>query len=222
MAVRRMNKRNAARILIYLFGLFLMSFSVVLSIVSDLGINAINAVPYVLHLWSGLSLGNLLTAVYCVFILIEIMLLRREFEWFQLAQIAVAFLFGWFTDFWKAVFQGIVLPAYWVKFAMMILSTVIRAIAIALYVDTELIPTPSEGLTQALSKKTGVAFHTMKTIQECALIAIAVLLSFVLIGALHGVREGTIILSVVIGPVMGFVQRFIKPFVRKLCFDKGQ
>lgn len=212
-------KQNGCRLIIYVFGLFLLSFSVVLSILSDLGINAINAVPYVLHLWSGFSLGNLLTAVYCVFILIQVLLLRREFQWFQLFQIAVAFVFGWFTDFWKWVFSGITLSSYGAKFALMVVSTVIRAIAIALYVDTEMIPSPAEGLTGALSKKTVVAFHTMKTIQECALIAIAVILSFLLFGSLKGVREGTVISSVIIGPIIGFVQRFIKPFVRKLCFD---
>lgn len=220
MKEKLMKKQNVFRAGIYLVGLFLLSFSVVLSIVSDLGINAINAIPYVLHLWSGMSLGNLLTIVYCVFIFIQVLLLRRDFEWIQLFQIAVAFLFGWFTDFWKWVFSGVTLSSYGMKFMLMIVSTVIRAIAIALYVDAELVPSPAEGLTQALSRKTGVPFHTMKTIQECALIAIAVALSFILFAALKGVREGTVISSVIIGPIMGCVQRVIKPFVRKLCFDQ--
>lgn len=220
MRAQLLRKQNILRFIFYVLGLFLLSFSVVLSIVSDLGINAINAIPYVLHLKSGISLGYLLTAVYCVFILLQVLLLRRDFEWIQLFQIAVAFGFGYFTDFWKWVFANMTLTSYGAKFALMLVATVIRAIAIALYVDADLIPSPAEGLTGALSKKTGVPFHTMKTIQECALIAIAVALSFILFGTLKGVREGTVISSVIIGPIMGFMQKYIKPFVRKHCFDQ--
>ena len=98
-AVKRLKAEDlslwARRLLIYLLGLGLMALGVVFSARSGLGVSPVGSLANVLY-QIGLSrnapgwvnLGNCTIAVYCLYILAEAVILRKEFKAGMLLQLA--------------------------------------------------------------------------------------------------------------------------------------
>lgn len=68
------------RIPIYLIGMFLMTIGVNLSVLSGLGVSPIDTIPYILSLILQKSLGLCSTLVFSVYIVLQILILRRKFQ----------------------------------------------------------------------------------------------------------------------------------------------
>ena len=64
--------------LILLAGLFIMAFGVAFSITADLGTSPISSVPYTISLISPLTVGTATIAMHCVFIALQILILRKK------------------------------------------------------------------------------------------------------------------------------------------------
>lgn len=95
-------KHLAARLGLLLAGLVVMSFGVALSIKAELGTSPISSLPYVSAQIAGLSVGTTTIILNTLFVLMQILLLRRDYEWPQLLQIAVAVVFGLLIDLFGA------------------------------------------------------------------------------------------------------------------------
>lgn len=216
------------RILIYALGLLFLAFSVAFARNSDLGISPVNSLPNAIWLVTseklglGISFGTWVTIVFCFFIVLQIALLRKNFKWYNLFQIAFSTLFGYFSDFAKLALGSFTLPGYIGQLVMLLISIVLIAIGISLYVDTKLIPMPTEGLIQAISDVTKAKFHNVKTISDCCIVLTSTLISIIFLGKLVGVREGTVISALLVGKVIGILQKWIKPAVDKLCFPEAK
>lgn len=63
-------------------GLAVMAFGVAFSIAGALGTSPISSVPYVTSCISGLSVGTTTIIMNCIFVLIQIAILRRQYQWF--------------------------------------------------------------------------------------------------------------------------------------------
>lgn len=213
------------RILIYALGLLFLAFSVAFARNSDLGISPVNSLPNAIWMVCTeklpglpLSFGNWVTIVFCFFILLQIVLLRKNFKWYNIFQIAFSTLFGFFSDFAKWALGSFTIPGYIGQLSMLLISIVLIAIGISLYVDTKLIPMPTEGLIQAISDVTKLKFHNVKTITDCAIVITAALLTLIFLGKITGIREGTIISALLVGKVIGILQKWIRPAVDRICF----
>lgn len=61
-----------------------MAFGVAFSIRADLGTSPISSVPYVISLIAPVTVGTATIAMHAVFVLLQILLLRRQFALLQL------------------------------------------------------------------------------------------------------------------------------------------
>ena len=89
------------RILIYVLGLYLTAMGVVFSARSALGVSPVSSLGNVLFQIGRdagapavVNLGNCTTAVFCLYLLVELLILRRDFKAEMLLQIVVSLLFG--------------------------------------------------------------------------------------------------------------------------------
>ena len=87
------------RYLLFLTGLAIMAFGVAFSIKADLGTSPISSVPYVVSLFTPFTVGTATIVMHCVFIFLQILILRKKYHPIQLMQLPVAFFFGYLTDF---------------------------------------------------------------------------------------------------------------------------
>ena len=88
------------RYILFILCLFFMGIGVALTKHGELGVSPISSVANVISIkFSFLSFGTWLTISNCVLLLGQVILLRKNFMPFQLLQIPLSFLFGYFTDF---------------------------------------------------------------------------------------------------------------------------
>ncbi len=209
------------RTLLYCLGLMCIAFGVAFSINSNLGVSPVNALPYVVSVITGFNLGNCIIAVFTFYILLQVIILRKEFRLIDLTQILFSTFFGYFTNFSKWVLGDFVLPTYFGQLAMLGISIVFIATGITLYVNARLVNMPMEGLTDAVSKKiTKKPFHDTKVIIDCTVVIVAVIFSVAFLGKLEGVREGTIISAFLIGRTMKPIQKKLVPIINKLVYKE--
>ena len=232
MAVKRRMKQKldktfitlwAKRLLIYLVGLYLMAIGVVFSARSNLGVSPVGSLANVLYQIglsigapSYINLGNCTIAVYCLYILVEALLLRRDFKPQMLLQLVASFLFGQLVNLATAMLSFLPLPGNYVLQMLYLLCSVpLVAAGVMLYLSPNILPTPGEGMSLAISKLTGLSVGSSKTIFDCSMVVISAVTSLIFFHGLVGVREGTVICALLVGFVMKQLQKpFQKPLLR--------
>lgn len=215
--------RWGKRLFIYCLGLYLMAIGVVFSSASGLGVSPVGALANVLYLIgcaenapSFVTLGNCTIAVYCLYILVELLLLRRDFEPRMLLQLVASILFGKLVDLAKLMMAFLPAPGnYAVQMLYLLCSIPLVAVGVMLYLSPNILPTPGEGMSLAISKKTGLTLGSAKIVFDCSLVVLSALTSLVYFHGLVGVREGTVLCALLVGFVMRQLMRVAeKPLMR--------
>ena len=150
------------RYLVLFAGLWIMAFGVAFSIKANLGTSPISSVPYVVSLFAPLTVGNATILMHCVFILIQILLLRRKYERIQLMQLPVAFLFGYLTDFGVWALEKVVCRTYWQQWLACLAGIILVAVGVSLEVKADVVVLAGEGVVLAICKVLPVKFGFMK------------------------------------------------------------
>lgn len=180
-------RRYAAFVII----LFVIAFGTSLSIRANLGSSPISAPPYILSLIPGMkfSMGQLTIFMHVIFILIQMLLLRKDFEKRQYAQILVSFLFGFYTDLtmWMTGFMQVPLTmnptiGYPLRFTELLAGGAILAFGIACEVRCDSLMLAGEGLPLAISKFLKRDFGKVKICSDTSLVTIGVIFMLVFFG----------------------------------------
>lgn len=206
------------RVLVYVLGLFFMAAGVAVSVNANLGISPVNSLPYVIGQISGFALSSCVIEVFTVYIIAQIVLLRREFKWINLTQLIFSTIFGYFVDFAKWLLGDFCLPTYAGRLVMLAISIVVVSVGVELYLEVNLVPMPMEGMTLALAQVLKKPFPNVKIAVDCTVVLLGLVLSLVFLHRLDGVREGTVIAAVVTGKMIALVKKPISPLVQRVCF----
>ena len=201
-------KHFAARCALLLAGLAVMALGVALSIKAELGTSPILSVPYVSGLISGLSVGTTTIIVNSLFVLAQILMLRSQYDWYQLLQIPVAIVFGLMIDMFSLLMGDIVLSSYIQQWLFCAAGIIFVALGVSMEVTAELITTAGEGLVLAICQVTSFKFGNVKVAVDVTLVILAAAASLLVLGELAGVREGTAAAAVLVGLL---TKQFVKP-----------
>jgi len=206
------------RILIYVFGVFVLSLGVVFSVNAGLGLSPVQVVPFVFSLAGGLTLGTSMFAVLTIFTLLQIAILRKQFKLIQLTQIVVAFLFGYMVDFSFFLVGGVQFYGYFGQLLKLAIGIILTACGVTIHMQAQLVNLPPEALTAAITSKIpNGEFHKVRIVQDLTLVTIAAVLSFVTLdGNLYGIREGTVISAVLVGKCIQYTNRILASSLRAL------
>lgn len=190
----------AKRYLLLLAGLSIMAFGVAFSIKASLGTSPISSVPYVVSLFAPLTVGTATIIMHCVFILLQILILRRNYHPIQLMQLPVAVFFGYLTDFGVWAVRGIHCSTYWQQWIVCLIGILLVAAGVSLEVKAGVVVLAGEGVVLAICKVLPkIKFGYMKVGFDVTLVVIACILSFTFTGHLQGVREGTVAAALLVG-----------------------
>ena len=201
------------RIVVLLVGLFFIAFGVALSAKSELGVSPSSTIPYVVsravpESLSGIfSMGNLIIALHCIYIIVQIVLLNKNYKPIQLCQLALAIAFGKFTDLTLLLVADLVVTNYLLKLLLCVLACICMGIGLFLEVKANLFTMPAEGAISVISKKAHKEFGHLKIGWDFMEILIGVILSLIFFHGLIGVREGTIIAAFLVGLVVQFCNK---------------
>lgn len=189
----------AKRIIFLCLGLTIMAFGVVFSIKAALGTSPISSVPYVTSTISGLSVGTTTIIMNFMFVLIQIAILRKKYDWFQLLQFPAAIVFGTMIDVADYVLKPVEFSNYLEQWLLCVVGIFLVALGVSVEVMANLVTTEGEGIVLAICQVAPVKFSNMKVAFDVTLVCISIALSFIFLGHLDGVREGTIAAAVFVG-----------------------
>lgn len=207
-----MNRENlVVRTLILIAGVFIMAFGVSISIRSGLGTTPISSVPYVYNIiFEKISVGTYSILLNLLFVLFQMMILKKDFKAYQLLQIPVVLVFGWFIDVHLAWNEGVFVPANYVwQWIYTLLSCVIIAFGIFLQVKADVSLLPGEGLIMAISRTLKKDFGFTKILFDSALVLVSLISIFIFLDKLEGVREGTIASAFLVGFILQFYNKHL-------------
>lgn len=208
------------RYILFILCLFFMGIGVELTKHGELGVSPISSVANVISIkFSFLSFGTWLTISNCVLLLGQVILLRKNFMPFQLLQIPLSFLFGYFTDFGLYLASFIPNDIYIVKLLLVIFGIVVLGFGITLGVIANVILNSGEAFVKALSDVIHKEFSNVKIAFDVSWVAFSIVLSLIFFGGeLVGTREGTILSAVFTGVAVKLWLKLIKkPIERIIC-----
>ena len=201
------------RYLIFLVGLFVNSLGVSLITKANLGTSPISSIPYVLSLNFPFTLGNF-TIFFSIFLIVlQLIILRKNFELEHILQIPVSIIFGYFIDLTMILFSWVNPEAYIMKIVYLLIGCLILGVGVYMEVLADVVMLPGESFVRAIVLTWKTNFGTTKICFDVSMSVIAAVLSFVFAGRLDGVREGTVIAALLVG----FIARLIG---KKLVFLK--
>lgn len=212
-----MKKENLpVRMLMLLTGIFVIAFGVALSIRSNLGTTPISSVPYVYNIvFPAVTVGTFTILLNLLFVVLQIVLLRKNFKPYLLLQVPVVFIFGWFIDFSLYLLGGAVPGNYLVQWVFCIVSCVIIAFGVFLQVKANVVMLPGDGLVIALADTLRKEFGLTKILFDSFLVLVSLITVLIIREGFHGVREGTVASALLVGFIVQFYQKHIR-FVDKL------
>ena len=116
-------------------------------------------------------------------------------------------IFGYFITFSNMIVTFNTATNYFMQLVLLFISIVFIAIGVTMYLTSDLIPMPAEGVMLAIQKKKPkLQFHNIKTTFDVSVVIIAAVISLIVLGRLIGVREGTLIAAYGVGKMMGLIK----------------
>ena len=212
-----------SRYLWFVLGVLVNSFGVALITQAALGTSPISSIPYVLSLRFPITLGEFTFILNLVYILGQIVLLRRAFQPIQLLQIAVNVIFSAFIDVSMNLLSWLQPDHIVVKLIALILGCAILGVGISIEVAPDVLVVPGEGIVRAMTQVSGKRFGSVKVFFDCTLVAIALILSFLFFHGLNGLGLGTVISALIIGRFVNLYNRYLPliPYLRGLPAAPG-
>lgn len=190
------------RWLTFLLGVFVMSVGIALSVQGQLGTAPISTFPAVIDAATSWTVGSVTVVMNFVFVLIQVLMLRRNFQLFQLVQIPIAMVFGAVIDLSIFLTNWAQTDNYLLQWVVTIIGALVLGVGVYIQVQPKLLYLPGEGVVMVLTKVTTVRFGTMKQLFDWSLVIISAVLSLVLMQRLEGVREGTVFAAFAVGGVV--------------------
>ncbi len=215
-------QEKAKRYIIFLIGLFINSLGVSLITKANLGTSPISSIPYVLSLNFPFTLGNFTIIFSILLILLQLLILRKNFKAEHLLQIPVSILFGYFIDFTMVLLAFVNPQSYVVKVIDLLTGCLILGFGVYIEVLANVVMLPRESFVRAITQTWNLEFGTIKVIFDVSMSVIAIVMSLMLSHRVNGVREGTIIAALLVGAIarqfgkrLSFLNEKLFPSVRE-------
>ncbi|MCY7154838.1 DUF6198 family protein [Streptococcus gallolyticus subsp. gallolyticus] len=205
-----MRDHLSKRLIMYFLGLFTMTIGVALSVKSNLGVSPVSSIPYTMTCIWGIEMGKATIIFHCFLVLLQMILLRRNFKPINLLQVLVGIVFGYFTTFCNWGVSFLPTPENLViRLLIMLISTVIIAFGIFMYLPPNIMPLAGEGAMKAVSDVTGIAFPKVKVGFDITMVVISLISCLIFIKGLGSVGIGTIVAAFLVGSILNVIENVL-------------
>lgn len=194
------------RYIFLLVGLFVNGLGVSFITKAGLGTSPITSIPYTLSLGFTPTVG-MFTLVFNIFLVIlQVILLRRNFQLQNLLQLPIIALFSFFIDLTMSLLGFMQPETYAMKVVSLIVGCLILGFGVFMEMVANVAMLPGEATVRAVSDVFSTDFGKTKIAFDSSMTIIAAILSFIMFKHLDGVREGTIVAAILVG----FIARLFK------------
>ena len=197
------------RYIFLLVGLFVNGLGVSFITKAGLGTSPITSIPYTLSLGFTPTVG-MFTLVFNIFLVIlQVILLRRNFQLQNLLQLPIIALFSFFIDLTMSLLGFMQPETYAMKIVSLIVGCLILGFGVFMEMAANVAMLPGEATVRAVSDVFSTDFGKTKIAFDSSMTVIAAILSFIMFRHLDGVREGTIVAAILVG----FIARLFKKYI---------
>lgn len=197
------------RYIFLLAGLFASGLGVSFITKTGLGTSPITSIPYTLSLGFTPTVG-MFTLVFNIFLVIlQVILLRRNFQLQNLLQLPIIALFSFFIDLTMSLLGFMQPETYAMKVVSLIVGCLILGFGVFMEMVANVAMLPGEATVRAVSDVFSTDFGKTKIAFDSSMTVIAAILSFIMFRHLDGVREGTIVAAILVG----FIARLFKKYI---------
>ena len=197
------------RYIFLLAGLFVNGLGVSFITKAGLGTSPITSIPYTLSLGFTPTVG-MFTFVFNIFLIIlQVILLRRNFQLQNLLQLPIIALFSFFIDLTMSLLGFIQPETYVLKVISLVIGCLILGFGVFMEMVANVAMLPGEATVRAVSDVFSTDFGKTKIAFDSSMTVIAAILSFIMFKHLDGVREGTIVAAILVG----FIARLFKKYI---------
>lgn len=197
------------RYIFLLAGLFVNGLGVSFITKAGLGTSPITSIPYTLSLGFTPTVG-MFTLVFNIFLVIlQVILLRRNFQLQNLLQLPIIALFSFFIDLTMSLLGFMQPETYAMKVVSLIVGCLILGFGVFMEMTANVAMLPGEATVRAVSDVFSTDFGKTKIAFDSSMTVIAAILSFIMFRHLDGVREGTIVAAILVG----FIARLFKKYI---------
>ena len=197
------------RYIFLLVGLFVNGLGVSFITKAGLGTSPITSIPYTLSLGFTPTVG-MFTLVFNIFLIIlQVILLRRNFQLQNLLQLPIIALFSFFIDLTMSLLGFMQPKTYAMKVVSLIVGCLILGFGVFMEMAANVAMLPGEATVRAVSDVFSTDFGKTKIAFDSSMTVIAAILSFIMFRHLDGVREGTIVAAILVG----FIARLFKKYI---------
>lgn len=197
------------RYIFLLAGLFVNGLGVSFITKAGLGTSPITSIPYTLSLGFTPTVG-MFTLVFNIFLIIlQVILLRRNFQLQNLLQLPIIALFSFFIDLTMSLLGFMQPETYAMKVVSLIVGCLILGFGVFMEMAANVAMLPGEATVRAVSDVFSTDFGKTKIAFDSSMTVIAAILSFIMFKHLDGVREGTIVAAILVG----FIARLFKKYI---------
>ena len=197
------------RYIFLLAGLFVNGLGVSFITKAGLGTSPITSIPYTLS--PGFTpTGGMFTLFFnLLLIVLQIILLRRNFQLQNLLQLPIIALFSFFIDLTMSLLGFIQPETYAMKVVSLVIGCLILGFGVFMEMVANVAMLPGEATVRAVSDVFSTDFGKTKIAFDSSMTVIAAIMSFIMFKHLDGVREGTIVAAILVG----FVARLFKKYI---------
>lgn len=210
-------RKFGIRISVFLIGVLFLVLGVVICSKINLGMAPFDSMVYNASLAFGIKYGTINIIVGIAFVLIQLLILRKEFKLVGLVQFILLLYISVLIDFFMyRIFAFSFSEALSVRIPLFVLGMCLISLGIGMFMSAELYSFPLETLIALLYEKFKIRIAVSKwTIDGVSLIlslAIAVLFKL----PNYNIGLGTIVLFVGIGPMINIVYEKSKAMLAKV------
>lgn len=199
------------RLVMYFGGLLLMTAGISFSVISDLGVSPLSTIPYAVTLYCGFDMGLGTTIMHTFFVLMQIVLLRKNFRLYMLLQIPAGVVFGWFTTLCNSLAAMIPKTDFFpLQLVFQLISILLVAVGIHFYLPANIIPLAGEGIVSAISVTFDLSFPKVKVGFDIAAVTLSAAFCLIMLGKLGSVGIGTVMSALLTGTALACIKKLAK------------
>ena len=215
-------------------GLLFVALGVALSIISNLGTAPLSCPAYLLNLrWPVLSVGTFTLLVNITYMLVQLVLLRKDFKAKYLMQVVASALFGYLIDACMWALGWLHPATFAARVGLTALSALVTAFGVSIEVSANAWMLSAEMTVGAVSQVSGKEFSLVKILMDSLIVVVSCLLSWLFFanpfgsGAWTGLADvllartdgvvvglGTILLALLPGLMMRLTDPLVARIVR--------
>lgn len=200
---------------LYIVGLFINAFGIVLSTYTNLGVACVTCFCTNFSNFLNISLGSAFTILYSFYVFLEFLILRKEFNIKNFLQLFFAFMFGYFTDFIRSLIY--INPTnFIVQLLLLLVSLFFIGMGVVILINCDLVPSAPDGFVLVLSNQLQKEFGYIKIYHDIIIATLGIVLGY-FSGNIEGLGIATILAALFLGRIISLLERYLKNTIHKIC-----